>query len=739
MQNMKKRHYSLRKVWACCLLAGTFSTITAENISIIPQPIRMEQTSGNFQLTPHTVINYQSGLKEQAEYLEQILSQSTGWDFQLKEGVQQNGISLTLKPEYIQRQEGYQLDVTTHTITICGNDKGGVFYGIQTLLQLFPSEVYSSMRQRNTDWKVPAVSIFDAPERPWRGMMLDVARYFYDKKFVKKYIDMMAMYKLNKLQFHLIDDSGWRLEIKKYPRLTEIGAWAGPDTKRMGGYYTQEDIKELIAYAQLRNVEIIPEIEFPAHMLSAIVAYPWLSCTEEQHEVPDQHFISRDLLCVGKESSYQFLKDVLEETANLFPSSYINIGGDEAVYSRWEECPKCQAVMKREGLKKASDLQGYLTNVVSDMMKEKNRTIVGWEEIIQRGKVNNPVVALVWHNVGDTIQATVSGHKAILTPATHMYLDFPESSTPGEIKAAGWMPPISLEKCYSMEVNDYSPNSTVIGVQGCFWSDQFIHGTVLQELPQLNENRSENYAEYLNFPRMLAVSEVAWRKMSNRNYKDFSQRLSHHFAKLESKGCHYRVPEPEIVSMEEGADGKLTFTLASKVENAKILYTTNGRYPTIHSTLYTGPVTVDRKSDFHAITVVNDQHYSLPIYFAPDYSAYKQYGEFADEWQPLQIQTRPSSLRLECTGKISGNGTYEISFIRTKGTADLKMGRLQVLKREEKLADIQQEHTLSSTSPIATYQFTIDAFEAGTPFFIEVEAYGAGGNDVSGLVFIKKK
>lgn len=202
-------------------------------------------------------------------------------------------------------------------------------------------------------------------------MMLDVARYFYDKDFVKKYIDMMAMYKMNKLQFHLIDDSGWRLEIKKYPKLTEIGAWAGKDQNRLGGYYTQEDIKEIIAYAKVRNVEIIPEIEFPAHMLSAVAAYPWLSCKGEPREVPSQHFISRDLLCVGKESSYQFLQDVLDETVNLFPSHYINIGGDEAVYDNWETCSKCQQVMKDNGLTKASDLQGYLTNQVLHMMKEK--------------------------------------------------------------------------------------------------------------------------------------------------------------------------------------------------------------------------------------------------------------------------------------------------------------------------------------------------------------------------------
>lgn len=450
----------------------------------------MEQREGAFELTPRTVITYQQGLEQQAKYLKEILDQSTGWDLQIDLGKnKKSAINLTIDTAKVSQTEGYTLNVTEKSATICGADNGGVFYGIQSLLQLFPAQIYSHNRQRDIMWSAPAISITDAPERPWRGMMLDVARYFYDKEFVKKYIDMMAMYKLNKLQFHLIDDSGWRLEIKKYPRLTEIGAWAGTGSQRLGGYYTQEDIKELIAYGKVRNVEIIPEIEFPAHILSAIVAYPWLGCTGKQHEVPLQHFISPDLLCVGKESSLTFLKDVLEETVNLFPSSYINIGGDEAVYSRWDECPDCQAVVKREGLSKASDLQGYLTNVVSDMMKEKERTIIGWEEIILRGKVKNPVVALIWHNVADSIKATQDGHKAILTPASHMYLDFPEKGVPGEVKAAGWMPPISIEKCYSMGVNDYSPTSTVIGVMGCMWSDQFIHGTLLQEINLLNENR----------------------------------------------------------------------------------------------------------------------------------------------------------------------------------------------------------------------------------------------------------
>lgn len=373
------------------------------------------------------------------------------------------------------------------------------------------------------------------------------------------------------------------------------------------------------------------------------------------------------------------------------------------------------------------------------MMKEKNRTVVGWEEIIQRGEVRNPVVVLMWHNVNDTITATKTEHKAVLSPATHMYFDFPESCTPGEIKAAGWMPPISLEKCYSMEINDYSEESTVLGVQGCFWSDQFIHGTVLQEFGVLNENRSENYAEYLTFPRLLALSEVAWDKMSDRNYEDFKDRISSYYRKLDYKGCHYRVPEPEIVSMDRNSQGKFIFTLKPSVDGSRIVYTTNGQYPNVHSEEYLSPVEVDDKSDFHAMTVINGRQYSLPIYFAPDYSEYKRYGIFAQSWSPMQVHGSMQPMRFECTGKISGNGVYEITFIRTKGKDDLKVDGIKLWKRDEFLVEIGKKGLLTSDSPVLSFEFEVNSFEAGTPFYIDLNACGEKGNDVFGLVFVRRK
>ena len=734
------RKFSLRKFVLGMSFFGMSAMFaqTQAPVSIIPMPVQMEQTQGVFVLPEKIVIAYDPAFKGQAEYLQELLAQSTGRVAVMKEGKAKGTIVLRTDAGAHLKAEAYTLSVTKKGVDIVAADANGAFYGIQSLLQLFPAEIYSKKWQRATTWTAPCVEIADAPERPWRGMMLDVARYFYDKEFVKKYIDMMAMYKLNKLQFHLIDDSGWRLEIKKYPRLTEVGAWAGTDTKRLGGFYTQDDVRELVAYAQVRGVELVPEIEFPAHILSAVVAYPWLSCTGVQHEVPTRHFISRDLLCAGKETSIQFLQDVLEETAELFPSAYINIGGDEAVYNRWEQCPDCQALMKREGLTKASELQGYLTNVVVKMMKKKQRTLIGWEEIIMRGEVSEPVVALIWHNVADSIHATKTGHKAILTPASHMYFDFPEKRIPGEVQAATWMPPISLEKCYSMPVNDYSESSTVIGVQACFWSDQFIHGAALQEIPYLDENRSETYAEYLTFPRLQALSEVAWGKQSKRNFEDFRMRLSTHFERMDHKGCHYRLPEPRIVKEEALADGSVRFELACDVPGATIRYATDGHYPTAHSAVYSGPITVAKRDDLRAITAVSATRYSLPLYFAPDYSAYKAYGEHVFGWEPLRVQTKPSSWKFEVTGKVSGNGAYELTIVPTRGDKALRLGTLKLWKRQELMAEVAADVIAKPGDAPVTYRFVLDAFEAGTPFHIELQSYAPDGNNTTGLMFLRK-
>ena len=716
------------------LLPLACGRLGAQGVDIVPRPLHVETAADSFRLQRDMTIACDDSLAPQARYLQETLAGPTGWDLELRPSARRADIRIALADSASLPAEGYRLTVERRRVSIEAADAAGAFYGVQSLLQLFPPEVYDRVRRRGVSWAAPCVRISDAPERPWRGMMLDVARYFFDKEFVKKYIDMMAMYKLNRLQLHMIDDSGWRLEIKKYPRLTQVGAWAGPDENRLGGYYTQDDMRELIAYARVRGVEIVPELEFPAHILSAIVAYPELGCTGEQHKVPVQHFISRDLLCVGKESSLRFLEDVLDEVCALFPSPVIGIGGDEAVYTRWESCPRCRAVMEREGLAKASELQGWLTNVVARMAARRGRTVLGWEEIIQRGPVETPVTALIWHNVADTIQATRAGHKAVLTPCTHLYFDFPEGATPGEVKHATWMPPIPLEKTYGIEVNDYAPTSTVVGVQGSMWADQFIHGTTLQEIALIDENRSERYMEYFTFPRLLALAEVAWTPKALRSYPSFLSRLSRQYARLDAKGCGYRVPEPRIAATEPAGDS-LRVTLAPAVAGAPIVYTTDGSYPTAHSPRYAAPVTVARLEDLRAMTVVSPRHYSLPTYTPPDYSAYAALGTFAAAWKPLDLQPGPATWRLDCSGKVTANGTYDVTFVQTRGNKALRLGRLRLVKRDAVSAEAAPA---DNTGGHHTYTLTVTDFEAGTPYYIEVETDAGGTNDSAGLVFVRK-
>lgn len=720
-------------------IAASASGITGPAQSdIIPYPSSVSYMDGNYCIDGKTTIGCEEGLEGYVDYFSGMVRRSSG--IVLKNvPVGRADIRFRISADSLIPDEGYELRVGRGGIDIVASGSAGIFYGIQTLLQIMPEEIFSASLCPADSYRLPYVTVSDSPERPWRAMMLDVARYFYNLDFLKKYIDMMAMYKLNVLQLHLIDDSGWRMEIKGYPELTSVGAWAGPETSRLGGYYTQDELRELVAYAAFRNVEIIPELEFPAHILSAVVAYPWLSCTGVQHQMPEQHFISRDLICAGKESSYEFLENVLDEIVSVFPSEYVNIGGDEAVYDRWKKCPYCLHLRDSLGLEDVSMLQGYMTDRVSDMLAERGKKAVGWEEIALRGKLRNTVTALVWHDVADTLRISRMGHKAVLTPASHMYFDFPESGTPGEVKSATWMPPISLEKCYSMPVNDYSGESSVIGVQGCFWTDQFIHGTMLQEITPIDENRSERYAEYLTFPRLMALSEVAWKRESDRDWESFRRRLKSHFPRLDLLDCGYRVPEPEIVSMDTTEDGKVEFVLEPSVEGSVIRYTTDGTWPNVHSPIYEGPVRTGTRDDFRAITVTGSGKCSLPIYFEPDYSSYAEYGTFVASWSPSVISRNSSVWKTDCSGKFRGNGTYVVTLVYTGGEGSVSFRGADMLKRDQKMASDRSSCTVDRNTPVHSFELVLDGYEAGTPFFLSFPVSGNAGPYNEGLVFIRRK
>ena len=720
------------------------SLISLQAQDIIPKPKSYNANGEVFQLTPDTKIIYSGELKAMAEFLDKSLSPATGWDFEIVETkpLLGNTISISIDDSKNIEKEGYQLSVTNKSIAIVGSNPAGIFNGIQTLRQMLPVEIYNIQRQKNVDWKIEGAEITDAPLYPWRGMMLDASRYFYDKDYVLHLIDMMAMYKMNVLHMHLIDDSGWRLEIKKYPKLTSVGAWRGEGKERTGGFYTQDDIREIVKYAGLRNIDVIPEIEIPAHTLAAISAYPWLSCTEEEHVVPTQHFISRDLYCVGKESTFEFLENVFKETFELFPSKYIHVGGDEARYDRWKECEHCQALKKELGLETEKDLQVYFTMRIQKFAAKYGKTIVGWDEIIERG-LDDKAVGMVWHKPENAIAETKEGHDVVMAFTEYCYFDFAESSIPGEVKAATWLKPISLEKVYSLNPmidgidEKYRPQ--VLGAHATLWSDQFIHGTILQEIAPLNENRSEKYFDYLTFPRMAALAEVCWTPRNLQNWDDFEKRMKTHYNRLDAADYGYRVPLPKLISKNK-VDGGFEIVLENVVNGADIRYSVDGVPANVYSEIYTNPVTVEKLNQFQAITVVNRHQYSLPLYFPEKYDKFKKYGELVAEWSPNDIQGKEYDIfEINVTGKVDQNGTYELSFWFTGGTHRLEIEKIEVFKNGNKIAEDNHPAFTGGKSKNNIYSFGIDDYETGAAFTVKASVRGDIGNDSNGAVFIERK
>ena len=412
-------------------------------------------------------------------------------------------------------KEGYALEVRPNgLIAITAATPAGLFYGGQTLRQLLPPAIYAKTKQAGVKWTVPCCRIEDKPRFVWRGLLLDCCRHFFDKAFVERTIDLLAIHKMNTLHWHLTEDQGWRIEIKKYPKLTEIGSWRDEtmgDHKRYGGFYTQDDVREIVAYAAKRHVTIVPEIEMPGHSLGALAAYPQFSCTGGPFKVRTVWGVEPDVYCAGNNATFAFLCDVLDEVVELFPSTFIHIGGDECPKDRWKKCPKCQARIKAEGLKNEHELQSYFIRKIEQHLASKGRRLVGWDEILEGGLPPKATV-MSWHGLGGAIAAAESGHDYVATPTSHCYLDYPYSR-------------ISVEKAYSFEpVPANLPaakQSHCLGVQGNMWSE---HTPTPADIDRQV------------WPRLCALAEVGWSPKELRNWADFQIRLAPHLNRLKQFG-----------------------------------------------------------------------------------------------------------------------------------------------------------------------------------------------------------
>lgn len=530
---------------ALSLLTSSTLAGTKASPDLIPFPEKMEPREGVFKLAPATRILVDEASKVTGEYLAQRLRKCTGYRFEV--GASPETTVGTKAVIYLTSRaakqslgaEGYELSVEPDVVMVRAPGQAGLFYGAQTLLQLLPPEAFAAEPVKGLEWALPCAQIEDEPRFKWRGMMLDVSRHFFTKTEIKQLLGVMAMQKLNTFHWHLVDDQGWRIEIKKYPRLTQVGAWRkgigfrldpkastayGPDG-RYGGYYTQADIREVVAYAQSRHITIVPEIEMPGHSSAALAAYPELSCNGGPYTTDVGGGIFPGVYCAGKDETFEFLQNVLTEVMELFPSQYIHVGGDEVEKKNWEKCALCQARIKSEGLKDEHELQSYFIRRMEKFITSKGRNLMGWSEIREGGLAQNAAV-MDW--IGGAVEAASAGHEVVMSPTKFCYLDHYQSTNHAtEPRAIGSYLPLSRVYAFEPVPTNLEARcqSRILGAQGNLWTEY---------VP------SFKHVQYLAFPRMCAMAEVTWSPPGARNWDDFTRRLAAQERRFEQLGVNYR-------------------------------------------------------------------------------------------------------------------------------------------------------------------------------------------------------
>ena len=488
-------------------------------VRIVPRPAEVEELPGSFRLTPRTpVVITDEQLRTPAEIFARAVGKLTGTEPIVTAAPEKHAVTLQLQPGY--EAEEYLLEVGRQRITVTASTPQAVLHGLRSLQQLVAGG------------EIPACVVRDKPTFAYRGAMLDVCRHFFPVEDVKTYIDILSLHKINKFHWHLTDDQGWRIEIKKYPLLTQIGSRRAEtlvgrydknkegvyDGKPYGGFYTQEEIREIVSYAAERHIEVIPEIEMPGHAVAALAAYPWLGCTGGPYEVMRTWGVSEDVLCIGKESTLGFLKDVLTEVLELFPSEYIHIGGDESPRKRWKSCPFCQERIRREGLRNEAELQSYLVRRIEEWLRDRGRRLIGWDEILEGG-VSQDATVMSWRGTRGGIEAARHGNRVVMVPCDYFYFDYYQTHDPARVEretvATGRpddVPYVTVRRAYEFspyEGLDGGQRQCILGVQGNIWREYMV---------------DFRQVEHMLLPRLAALAEVAW-SCDRRDFPDFSRRL----------------------------------------------------------------------------------------------------------------------------------------------------------------------------------------------------------------------
>lgn len=557
-----------------------------EGINIIPMPQNLVQNQGVFKLSSGTSFGATTDeAKTVAEFFAAKMRNATGYNISVSD---KGDITLTLDAALDVNDEGYTLDVTSEGVTVKAKTPQGLFYGMQSFMQLLPAEIESAEKASGIAWQAPAVSIKDEPRFGYRGVMLDVCRHFIPVEDIKKQIDVLSLFKINRLHWHLTEDQGWRIEIKKYPKLTEVGSKRidGEGTEYKG-YYTQEEIKEVVKYAQDRFITIVPELEMPGHELAAIAAYPELSCKGEAITPRVIWGVEDIVMCPGKEDMFVFLEDVIKEMVELFPGTYFHVGGDECPKTSWKNCPTCQARIKKEGLKADGKhtaeerLQSYVITRMEGVLAKYGKKIIGWDEILEGG-LSPDATVMSWRGEEGGIASALQDHDVIMTPGGNgMYLDHYQGDSKIEPVAIGGY--TTLEKTYS-----YNPTpDTLVAMK----KDHFVKGVQTNIWTEYLYN--VDLVEYRMYPRVLALSEIGWTNVDRKNFDDFARRINNAYVRLDEHAVNYHIPQPE---QPNGSCNFVAFADSTSLEfkttrPVKMVYTLDGTEPTAQSAEYTAPLT----------------------------------------------------------------------------------------------------------------------------------------------------
>ena len=579
-------------------------TIFTENdINIVPKPLEMKLNQGAFRFTKDTKLVAANDQTQVFEVLQNKFVSAAGWNLGVVNTAPSSNF-VQLSTDVSLPEEAYNLKVTENQVIIYASGHNGFLYGLETIRQLLPVAIESKNVVSNMNWDIPNVEIKDSPRFKWRGFMLDVSRHFFDKDYVMETIDQLALLKMNTLHLHLVDDQGWRIEIKKYPKLTEVGGfrvdqedkpWNARPTPELGkettygGFYTQEDIKEIVAYAESRGITVVPEIEMPAHVMSAIAAYPELSCFQKPIMVPSGGvWPITEIYCPGKETTFEFLENVLLEVMELFPSRYIHVGGDEATKTNWEKCTDCKKRIQEEGLENVEELQSYFIRRMERFLSSKGRTLLGWDEILEGGLAPGATV-MSWRGVKGGLEASEAGHDVVMTPNSHCYFDYYQGDQDAEPLAWGGNLPLSKVYQFDPVVDGMSEEQAkhVLGGQANLWTEY---------VP------TKAQAEYMTYPRLAALAEAVWSSKDNRNWDDFSNRVSSLFQRYGIMGVNYaksayQVTTETSVNTENGV---ISIALKSEFPQADIRFSLDGSDITSASKKYSAPVDIDRTTNIKA-------------------------------------------------------------------------------------------------------------------------------------------